>query len=184
MIKTKNDLRRVLMLEKKGYFKNKKKYVEAFLVADKDWYIYKFQKQLRLSEYYYNNKTSSFLNKLLYAYHRRKKNILGMKLGIEIWENSFAEGLRIWHAGDIVVNGYAKIGKNCQLKGNNCIGNSGKSLGAPIIGDDFSLGNGGKIIGEITIGNKVEVGAGAIVLKSCTDDNAILVGVPARNINV
>lgn len=182
MIKTKEELNRIIRLERGLYFKSRKKLAEAVLVRDKDWLIYKFQKNLRFSEYHYNNKYKSIVHQLLYIYYRRKKNVLGVKLGIEIWENSFDEGLRIWHCGDIVVNGYSKIGKNCQLKGGNCIGNTGKSLEAPVIGDNFSLGNGAKVIGDITIADNVDVGAGAVVVKSCDIKGAVLVGVPAGNI--
>lgn len=182
MITTKSELKRIVALERCLYFKSNKKLFEAVLVKDKDWRLFCFQKYLRYSEYHYNSKQNSLFHRLLYIYYRRRKNILGLKLGIEIWENSFDEGLRIWHAGDIVVNGYTKIGKNCQLKGDNCIGNTGKNLKAPTIGDNFSLGNGAKVIGDITLADNIEVGAGAIVLKSCDKDGAVLVGVPAVNI--
>lgn len=182
MIKTKQELKRIIQLEKKVYFKSSKKMFEDFLVCDKDWLIYQFQKYLRKSEYHYNNKKNSFWHRLCYVYYRRCKNKLGIKLGIEVWENVFDEGLHIWHTGDIVVNGYAKVGKYCQLKGGNCIGNNGKNMKAPIIGDNFSLGNGAKVIGDITITNNIEVGAGAIVIKDCLVEGDVLVGIPAKSI--
>lgn len=180
MIKTKKELNKVLEIEKSLYFSTSKKYIECRIVQDKDWFIFKFQKFLRKSEYHFNNKNNSFIHKLFYAYYRRRKNILGTKLGIEIWENSVDEGLRIWHAGSIVINGYAKAGKGLQLRGENCIGNSNKSDDTPVIGDNVSLGNGSKIIGPVTIADNVQIGAGAVVVKSCTEEGAVLVGVPAK----
>lgn len=182
MITAKSDLKRIIKIEKKLYFENGKKMLITILVQDKDWCLFRFQRYLRYSEYYYNNKGKTIFHKFSYAYYRRKKNLLGLKLGIEMWENVFDEGLRIWHAGDIVVNGYTKIGKNCQLRGNNCIGNNGHSLDAPTIGNDVIFGNGAKAIGNITIADKVEIGAGAIVLKSCTIPGDTLVGIPAKGI--
>lgn len=181
MIKNCKELKRIIKLEKKKYQTgNFKRDISKILVKDKDIEIFKFQKYLRKSEYHYNQK--SIIHKLLYIYYRRKKNIIGNKLGIEIWENTFDEGLKIWHAGSIIINGEAKIGKNCELKGDNCIGNDGKSNLAPRLGDNVSLGNGAKIIGNIEIGNNVTIGAGAVVTKSFKEDNIILVGVPAKKI--
>lgn len=182
MISKYKELKNTIKNEKSKYFSgNIKKDLLQIIVKDKDIAIFKFQKYLRKSEYYYNNK-HMMLNKILYLYYRRKKNILGNKLGIEIWENTFDIGLKIWHAGSIVVNGEARIGKECELKGNNCIGNDGKTNLAPRLGNNVSLGNGAKIIGDVELGNNVIIGAGAIVTKSFKEDNIVLVGVPARKI--
>lgn len=181
MIRTRTELKKVLKLERELYLGTLKQRLELILVKDKDWLIYRFQKALRLSEYHYNNR-HFFLHKLLYIIYRRKKNVLGNKLGIEIWENSFGPGLRIWHAGAIVVNGYSKIGAYCQLRGDNCIGINGKNPGAPIIGDNVIIGNGAKIIGDIYIQDDSVIGAGAVVVKSTMVKGDVFVGVPARSI--
>lgn len=52
---------------------------------------------------------------------------MGVFIGVEIPENVFGEGLIIHHNGSIGVNGSSRVGKNCQLHGDNCIGNVGKS---------------------------------------------------------
>lgn len=180
MIKTYKELLDVIKKEKKLYFgNNRRKYLEKLLVRDKDIYIFKFQKYLRKSEYCYNNK-SSIIHSILYLFYRMKKNRLGVKLGIEIWENTFESGLRIWHAGSIVVNGECKVGENCQLKGNNCIGNNGKNNNAPKIGDNVSIGNGAIIIGPIEIADETVIAAGAVVTKSFHEKGCVLKGVPAE----
>lgn len=180
MIKTKKQLKDAIKYEKAKYFSNNiSKKIEKYLVKDKDIYIFKFQKNLRKSEYYYNNKENIFC-KLLYLYYRRKKNKLGAKLGIEIWENTFDIGLKIWHAGSIIINGEARIGKNCELKGENCIGNDGKNNKAPKLGDNVSLGNGSKIIGNVVLGDNITIGASAVVTKSFQENNITLVGIPAN----
>ena len=181
MIKTKEELIKILKEEKKFYYTsycNNKKYIfNRIITKDPLIVTYKYIKFLRKSEYYYNNN-----NKIMYAFYRYKKNKLGIKLGIEIWENNFDSNLKIYHCGNIVVNRGAKIGKNCKLHGDNCIGNNGITSGCPIIGDNVDIGVGAKIIGNIKIADDVVVGAGAIVNKSFLDNGAVICGVPAKRI--
>ena len=180
MIKTKKELRDTISVEWKLYKRNKKKdTIVDYFTKEPRTTIWKYQKLLRKTEYYYNNKVNP-VYAVLYIYYRRRKNILGTKLGIEIWENSFDAGLCIHHAGNIVINGKATIGKNCQLHGDNCIGNLGKTLDAPQIGNNVDIGVGAKILGPVKIADNVKIGAGAVVVKSCLLEGATLVGVPAR----
>ena len=105
---------------------------------------------------------------------------MGEKLGITIWHNCVDEGLRIWHYGDIIINGHAKIGKNFQLHGGNCIGNKGTGFyEAPIIGDNVEIGVGAKVIGDIKIADNVVIGAGAVVIHDINEKGVIAVGIPA-----
>lgn len=109
-----------------------------------------------------------------------KKNKLGILLGIYVWPNSVDVGVYIPHSGSILINGNAKIGKNCILHGENCIGNIGYGDVAPILDDDIDLGVGAKVIGDVYLAKGIKVGANAVVLTSCYEENATLVGVPAR----
>ena len=179
---TKRQLNEVLRIEKELYVPKGAR-TEAFIVSDNVWNIYKYVKLLRKTEFHYNNK-QNFFHKFLYILCRRKKNILGRKLGIEMSENSFDVGLLIYHSGNIVVNGYARIGKNCKLHGSNCIGNNGLSIKAPIIGNNVRLGVGAKVIGDITIADDVIVAAGAVVIESCYIKGAVLAGVPAKCVKI
>lgn len=87
---------------------------------------------------------------------------------------------RFWHYGSVIVNGHAKIGKNCQFHGNNCVGNKGVlDEAAPRLGDNVEIGVGAKIIGDIYIADGVKIGANAVVVKSCYNKGATLVGIPA-----
>ena len=115
---------------------------------------------------------------------RRRRNRLAVKLGFTISPNCFGKGLLIWHYGNIVVNGDAKIGENCILHGDNCIGNNGSDTKAPVIGKNVDIGVGAKIIGDIFIADNCRIGAGAVVVKSCYHKGATLVGVPAKEIGV
>lgn len=118
----------------------------------------------------------------MYLYYRRRKNKLGAKLGIEIWEKSFGKGLIIHHSGNIVVNGMARIGENCQFHGSNCVGNDGKNLDAPMIGNNVEIGVGAKVIGKVKIADNIKIGAGAVVVSSFLEEGITIGGVPARKL--
>lgn len=177
MITSKKSLKKILEYEKKIYINENDK-VEKLLTHDVSVQIFRYIKLLRKTEYYHNSK--GFFHKVLYVLCRRYKNKLGIKLGIEIWDNTFDEGLTIYHAGNIVINGMSQIGKNCKLHGSNCIGNDGKSLAAPVIGDNVRLGVGAKVIGDVHIADDIIIAAGAVVIDSCDIKGATLAGVPAK----
>ena len=71
--------------------------LELIVMGEVRYKIYKFVKLLRFTEYFHNK--IGIHNKLLYIAFRRRKNKLGIKLGIEMWDNCFEEGLTIYHAG-------------------------------------------------------------------------------------
>ena len=114
---------------------------------------------------------------------RRGKEGIGRKLGIVISEKSFQEGLIIFHTGNIVVNGYSRIGKNCKLHGDNCIGNNGISEATPRIGDRVDIGVGAKIIGDVEIADDIVIGAGAVVNRSFLTPGIVIAGIPAKEIH-
>lgn len=154
------------------------KWIFNQITCEHDSRIIKYQKLLRLDEYYSN--TAVGLKKILKLWYRWRKNRLGEQLGITISKNVFDEGLLIWHYGYIVVNGMAKVGKNCILHGNNCIGNDGNTPEAPTIGDNVDIGAGAMIIGNICIADNVKIGAGSVVVHSIEEEGVTVVGVPAR----
>lgn len=201
MIQTRNQLKNILNIEFTNYFPNKSKYLQALLKANNNVLIWRYQKKLRYLEYYKNtlDKVNSLQENKISVYFRlknllqkylcsvnfilccRRVNKLGLKLGIDTWHNVFEEGLLIYHtSGGIVVNSNARIGKNCHLHGNNCIGNNGSSPEAPQLGDNCSLGVGAKIIGNIKLGNNIKIAAGAVVIRDCLQDGVILAGIPAE----
>lgn len=173
----KDDLKRIINYEYKIYFPTKKDYIRGLLLREHEYIIWKYQKILRKEEYATSN------NKRIYKYFLRiRRNRLGCKLGFFIPPNVFSEGLRIWHYGNIVVNGSCHVGKNCILHGDNCIGNNGDTENkCPIIGDNVDIGTGAKIIGDVIIGDNVIIGAGAVVVKS-VESNETVGGVPAKSL--
>ncbi len=135
MIQTKNDLQRFLSLEKASYlYGDRRDTLIAYLTNDPRVQVWRYQKRLRICEYRYNNRHKTPLHFFAFLLARRRKNHLGSRLGIEISENIFDEGLRIHHYGNIVINGDSRIGKNCALHGANCIGNAATDFAAPPAG--------------------------------------------------
>ena len=182
MIKSKNDLKRVLKAEKPLYITHSLRgQMVQRLTCDYKIKVYRFVKYLRHEEYHHNQ--SGAFHKLLRIYYWRKRSQLGTRLGIEMWDNTFDEGLLIYHPGNIVVNGDAKIGKNCKLHGSNCIGNNGKTLACPTIGNNVRLGVGAKVIGDVTIADDVIVAAGAVVVHSVLEPGVTVAGIPARKVS-
>ena len=145
--------------------------------------IRKYLFYLRKQEYYINTAKGNKLKGLLALYYERKKNRLGLQLGIEIGPNCFGKGLSIWHAGNIVVNTDARIGEFCILHGGNCIGNNGKEKSVPLIGNYVDIGFGAVIIGDVKISDECIIGANAVVNRSFEEEKSIIVGVPAHKVN-
>ena len=184
MIASWEKLKFVLNNDKKIYIRTT--FIGCFfdkLLCRENVVIWSYVKTMRYCEYWTNNKHISIFHNIIYFYYLRKYNKKSIQLGLIIGASAFDEGLTIYHTGNIVVNGYSKIGKNCKLHGDNCIGNSKTNDDCPTIGDNVRLCVGAKVIGDIYIANNVTVAAGAVVVKSCYDKGALLVGVPAKIIN-
>lgn len=144
--------------------------------------IWRYQRSLRLLEYYTNCKTgplSKVFTKFLLLRHRG----LGRKLGFSIPINTFEYGLSIAHAGTIVVNSNARVGPYCRI--HVCV-NIGADIKdgnlAPKLGSNCYIGPGVKIYGDIQIGDNVAMGANAVVNKS-SSSNCTIAGVPAKKIS-
>lgn len=178
MIETREDLKEYLKYEKNLYPNT----VTDILTNDQRTYNWKYIKCLRKCEYYYNNRKKSLFAKGMYIWFRRRKNILGSHIGVEIWENSFGKGLVIHHNGNIVVNRACRIGENCELHGDNCLGNTGCGPNVPTIGNNVRIGVGAKVIGQITLADDIKIGANAVVNKSFHEPGITLVGVPAHKV--
>lgn len=183
MIKNRADLKEYLSAEKQLYvYSSFKDRVLEYVTNMPDIKLWQYMKLLRRTEYHYNKRHGNIYHSLMYLFVRRRKNILGYKLGIEIWENSCGKGLRISHYGNIVINGDAHLGEYCVLHGANCLGNTGLpgEKDAPTLGNHVDIGVGASIIGGVSIADNVRIGAGAVVVDSCSMPGAVLVGVPAQ----
>ena len=100
--------------------------------------IYRFQKLMRLTEYYMNcrkdpiGRVMSIILKFLYL---RKS----LKLGFSIGLNVFGPGLSIAHYGQLTVNQNARVGKNCRIHEGVTIGATNGNPEAAIIGDNVFI---------------------------------------------
>lgn len=144
-------------------------------------YIWVFQKTLRKLEYYHNCKNHG-LYKLYCLYLRYKFKKISLKLGFSIPINVIGPGLAIVHYGTIVINGNAKIGKNCRMHACVNIGASGGEKEAPQLGDNIYLAPGAKIYGNIKIASNCAIGANAVVNKSFDEEGIFIAGNPAVKI--
>lgn len=97
---------------------------------------------------------------------------VGMEIG---------EGFYIGHFGTIVINGQAKIGKNCNIAHLTTIGqaNRGKLKGYPTIGNKVWIGTGSVIVGNIKIGSNVLIAPNTFINMN-VPDNSLVIGNPGR----
>ena len=176
MINNKNDLKFYLSEDLKRF--EKKPTIKDWILHNEVWYIFHYQRYLRLVEYYKN--TGKLKIMFFYYFFRYKR--LGFKLRFTIYPNTLEYGFRIYHTGDFVhVKKNCSIGKNCTLLPGVVIGN--KNLedddSFVIIGDNCYIGLGAKIFGQVTIGNNVVIGANSVVIKDIPD-NCVVSGIPAK----
>ena len=161
---------------------NKSRVIYMKRVHDPEYFINKYLLFLRKQEYYLNTANGNKFKSLLGLIYERKKHKLGIKLGFNIPPNSFDKGLTIYHTGSLAINTTARIGENCKLHGNNCIGNNGIEDKCPTIGNNVDIGFGAVVIGDITIADNIKIGANAVVNKSFAEPGITIAGVPARRV--
>ena len=145
---------------------------------------FKFYKSLRKTEYYTNYR-KDLIGKCIAKVLRFRHTLLCDKYGWTIPINVFGEGLAIVHVGTIVVNGNARIGKNCRIHVCTNIGSAKtkEGSGAPRLGDNVYIGPGAKLFGPIVIGDNTAIGANAVVNSSFPEGNCSIGGIPARKIS-
>ncbi len=145
--------------------------------------IWEYQKLLRKMEYYLNCK-KGFFSRVYLFYLRYKFQKISIRLGFSISPNSCGMGLELGHYGDIVINGKARIGKNCTIAGSGVlIGEDLKNPAAPIIGDDCYIGPGAKIIGAIRVADGVTIAANSVVVHDVDEPYITVGGIPAKKIS-
>lgn len=183
MIQSKNDLEEYISKDNNWLLPNNKK--EKLLECFANYPSYVLRKYLyclRKQEYYINTANRNKFKRFMGLFYERKKNRMGIRLGIEIGPNSFGKGLQIYHFGSIVVNPAVRVGENCKLHGGNCIGNNGRTEAVPRIGNNVDIGYGAVLIGDIEIADNVTIGANAVVNKSILESGSTVVGIPAKTI--
>ncbi|MBR0500110.1 MAG: serine acetyltransferase [Bacteroidales bacterium] len=151
-----------------------------WIIRPERFYVCRYLRFLRKEEKY----TFSNPNKFMAYWYKARKNRLGSRLGFIISAGCFDEGLVIEHYGSVIVNPKSRIGRNCKIHGNCCIGsNGGYPDDSPVIGDNVDIGQGAQILGGIRIADNVKIGAGAVVVKDVSIPGTTVVGIPARPVN-
>lgn len=151
-----------------------------WLIRPEKFYIRRYLHFLRNEEEYTFRRPC----KVLSFWYKARKNRLGSRLGFIISAGCFGEGLQLEHFGSVIVNPRARIGKNCKIHGNCCIGSTGGCPDdSPVIGDSVDIGQGAQILGGIHIADGVRIGAGAVVVKDVLEPGVTVVGVPGRIIS-
>jgi serine O-acetyltransferase len=100
--------------------------------------------------------------------------------GVSILKDvSIGSGLRIHHAGPVVINAGVVIGANCTMEHGVTLGVRHPGGPVPRLGDDVVLGAYAQVLGDVTVGDGAHVGALTLVLDD-VPPGATAVGVPAR----
>jgi len=187
MIRTKKDLKFFLKEDFSKYSEiNGKNMLLEFLKGNiRAFYLYRFIKILRITEYYQNNQTSSFFHSVLYILYKHRHQRLQMKTQIFVHTNVCGPGLYIAHPGFCWADSFCKMGKNCSILPRVLIGKKRSGLmGTQIfIGDNCYIGTGSTILGPVKIGNNVIIAANSLVNKDIPD-NCVVAGNPARILKV
>lgn len=176
MIESKNDYKYYIECDRIALGK---KYKKPKLVGDEIW---QFERLMRKAEFYKNCSKTVFgkiySKWLQFKYYKKR-----IKLGFSIPLNVFGPGLSIAHYGTIVVNGNARVGKNCRIQECTTIGATNGNKEAPVLGNNIFIGSGARIIGNIEIANDIAIGANAMVNKSFVESGITIAGVPAKKIS-
>ena len=183
-----SQLGRILYKELTGYYKEMmgnsvSGVFKAILTNDPILKIIHWQFNSRMADYFIWKAKQTRFARIPQWYFILRRNTLGNRIGIEINTMLIDECFLLYHISGSVINGSTKIGKNCHLHGNNCLGNAGPhNLACPELGDNIRIGVGAKIIGGVKIANNITIAAGAVVVNSFEEEGITIGGVPARKI--
>ena len=157
-----------------------KERILEWLIRPEKYYIRRYLRFLRQEERF----TFIKPRKILAFWYKARKNRLGSRLGFIISAGCFGEDLVIEHYGSIIVNPKSRIGRNCKIHGNCCIGSTGGYPDdSPIMGDNVDIGQFAQILGGIRIADDVKIGAGSVVINDILTPGVTVVGIPGKPIN-
>lgn len=182
MIITKDDLKEYIKADSKrfGFDDTPMHRIRQLLVDPMHWQLpnWLLIKELRYSEYYFNNRKKSLFNYIMFIYHIHKLQKLSLKTGIQVPLNVIGKGFAIWHYGSVVL-GAAKIGEGFRCGTNTLIGKKTSNGASPIIGNNVYLCTGATIIGEVVIGDNVIIAPNSVVTSN-VPSNCLVGGTPAK----
>lgn len=150
---------------------------ELFPVSEND-VLRKHIVLLRKAEYHCNCG-----HKLLGLLSRARLSRLQNRYALHVPINTCGRGLHIMHLGPVLINGRAKVGRDCSLHINTALAAGGTNDGAPALEDGIVVGFGAVVLGPVKLARYVAVGANAVVNKDVLEENIAVAGVPARKVS-
>jgi serine O-acetyltransferase len=137
--------------------------------------------QYRIASAIYRSSLPAFIRRPLLLLAAAWQKLVEVLTGISLpYTCSIGPGFYIGHFGNIIVNGEAIIGSNCNISQGVTIGVSGRGerRGVPTIGNRVYLGANAVVAGRIVVGDDAVVGANSLVI-SDLPASSTAVGVPA-----
>ncbi len=104
------------------------------------------------------------INRRIFLPVRLLEKLLELVFGVYMpFGAQIGGGLIIFHYHGIVVNGKARMGRDCRLYPRVCIGNRYAGDGVPTLGDGVTVGTGACIFGPVSIPSGTVIPANAVV---------------------
>ena len=184
MIKTKEDLQRYLKEDMMAYDNSLKAKIKNVVLKEDDYYVKKYLKILRKTEYFKNNSDCLF-NKVLYQWYYYKWFKISRKTGLYIRPNSAGPGLTLYHTCGTRTGAVpeTRIGSHVIIRPGVIIGYRGDTMRgektAPVIDDYVEFSWGVKVFGKIKVGRGALLNANCVVMGN-VPPYAIVVGNPAK----
>lgn len=171
----------VAPVHSKKYLNMIKTYFLMWFTKSDAHYRYKFILNLRKFEYLEQKK--GVIAKIRRLFCSRRYHHYGNILGYSIEADVLGPDAHLYHKGNVLIHGSAKIGANVHIHGDCCIGiaNTGTPE-VPVIGDNVDIGIGAKILGGIYIADNITIGANSVVTKSFYEKGITIAGAPAKRI--
>jgi serine O-acetyltransferase len=137
--------------------------------------------QYRVASAIYRSSMPAVVQRPLLLLASAWQKLIEVTTGISLpYTATIGPGFYIGHFGNIIVNGEAVIGANCNISQGVTIGVSGRGerRGVPTIGDRVYIGANAVVAGKILVGDDAVIGANSLVV-SDVPNASTAVGVPA-----
>ena len=137
--------------------------------------------QYRIASAVYRSSLPKFVRRPLLIFASAWQKLIEIVTGTSLpYTASIGPGFYVGHFGNIIVNGAAVIGSNCNISQGVTIGVSGRGerRGVPTIGDRVYIGANAVVAGKIFVGDDAVIGANSLV-NSDLPASSTAVGVPA-----
>lgn len=162
------------------YVKHRKKesLVAIFITEQGLWALF----QYRIASAIYQSTWPWLVKRPLLVAMVLWQKLIEILTGITLpYAASIGPGFYIGHYGNIIVNGKAIIGENCNISQGVTIGESGygQKSGVPVIGDRVYIAANAVVVGKIHVGNDVIIAANSLVNRDVPEHTTV-VGVPAK----